>query len=241
MSDYIPKILGVDFDDTLFLNSFPDNYAEPNWPVINYVKSRKTDGWYVILVTCRTNQDHINGAIGACSDVGLTFDAINENHPGLVATFGDCRKIFCDEYIDDKNVTIAQIAPTQLSMQFEPKKIVYISGKMRGLPNLGKDRFDAAEDRLKQAGFIVINPSVLPNGMDEKNYLPICMPMIDAADCIYMLNGWERSSGATAEYAYAVCQGKKIMFESEERALNGTEKSKATTSGAEEGHSPRIS
>ena len=226
MSDTIPKILGVDFDDTLFLHSFPDNYSEPNWHVINYVKSRKLAGWYVILVTCRHDPQHLDGAIAACRDIGLEFDAVNENHPWLIAKYGDCRKIFCDEYIDDKNVTLGQIEPAQTAMAFTPRPVVYISGKMRGLPNLGKDRFDAAEEYLRRLGFVVINPSTIPSGLDENSYLPICMAMLDAADCIYMLDGWESSSGAVAEYTYAACQCKGIMFESIERAQDGAEKTK---------------
>ena len=104
-----PNILGVDFDDTLFIDSFPHNYDKPNWPVINYVKKRKEEGWYIILVTCRTENDVINGAIDACKKVGIHFDAVNENHPALIEFYGDSRKISCDEYIDDKNITIASI------------------------------------------------------------------------------------------------------------------------------------
>lgn len=109
MTNTRQPILGVDFDDTLFLNSFPHNYDEPNWPVIDFVKQKQKDGWYIILVTCRTSDEHINGAIQAAERVGLHFDLVNQNHQGMIDAFGDCRKIFCDLYIDDKNMTLGQI------------------------------------------------------------------------------------------------------------------------------------
>ena len=40
-----------------------------------------------------------------CKEHGIIFDAVNENLPEIVKAFGgDCRKIYADEYIDDKNV-----------------------------------------------------------------------------------------------------------------------------------------
>jgi hypothetical protein len=36
---------------------------------------------------------------------GVEFDVVNENLPGIVQEFGaDCRKIYADQYIDDKDV-----------------------------------------------------------------------------------------------------------------------------------------
>lgn len=102
----IPKILGVDFDDTLFLHSYPNDFSEPCWKNINYVKKRKCEGWYVILVTCRHTKDMIEQAVDAARSVGIEFDAINENHPLLIEKYGDCRKIYCDEYLDDKNIVL---------------------------------------------------------------------------------------------------------------------------------------
>lgn len=40
-------------------------------------------------------------AIEACETVGIKFDYVNENVPELVAMFGDSRKIYCDELLDD--------------------------------------------------------------------------------------------------------------------------------------------
>ena len=40
-----------------------------------------------------------------CAARGIAFDAVNENLPEIVERFGgDTRKVFADEYLDDKAV-----------------------------------------------------------------------------------------------------------------------------------------
>lgn len=90
------------------------------------------------------------------------------------------------------------------------KSIIYLSGKMRGLPDYGRGNFKIAENMLKQLGFQVINPALLPTGLKEHSYMPICTAMIDACDILVLIDGWENSKGSIAEAAYAECQGKKI-------------------------------
>ena len=91
--------------------------------------------------------------------------------------------------------------------------IVYLSGKMYGRPDRGKKQFDEAEERLKQMGHIVLNPANLPQGMPEDCYMPICLAMVDAADAIYLLNGFNDSPGARLESEYAGYMRKKIVYE----------------------------
>ena len=93
------KILAVDFDNTLFKTSYP-NIDKPIWAIIDYVKSKQAQGYIIILWTCRHGQD-LKEAIACCEDIGLNFDYVNENVPELVEKYGDCRKVFCDELIDD--------------------------------------------------------------------------------------------------------------------------------------------
>lgn len=90
--------------------------------------------------------------------------------------------------------------------------IIYIAGRMRGCPNY-KERFDAAEADLKEKGYVVLNPAALPKGLAHTRYMPICLAMIDAADAVYMLDGWESSEGAKVEKMYAEYNEKKIMQE----------------------------
>ena len=88
--------------------------------------------------------------------------------------------------------------------------IVYIAGPITGVLNY-KEAFDVAEAELKEKGHIVLNPSTLPSGLNE--YMEICYKMIDQADSIYLLNGWQNSIGATAEKKYAHDKGLEVNYE----------------------------
>lgn len=102
-------IIGIDFDDTLFLDSWPSNYRQPQIKIIEWAKKRKAEGSYLILVTCREGKS-AEEAVAACAEYGLYFDAVNENHPDNIKKYGDCRKIYCDVYLDDKNISLRQAA-----------------------------------------------------------------------------------------------------------------------------------
>lgn len=93
--------------------------------------------------------------------------------------------------------------------------IVYISGRMTGLPDLGRRHFALTARVLQESGSIVLNPGILPVGLKRGDYMPICLAMLDAADVIYMLCGWEESEGAKLELAYAQYRGKRVIYESE--------------------------
>ena len=94
--------------------------------------------------------------------------------------------------------------------------ILYIAGKMTGLPDLGRHKFADVEERLKRKGHVVLNPCTVPVGLPKNRYLPICLAMIDAADGVYMMDNWETSPGARVEMEYASYQGKEILFEKED-------------------------
>jgi len=91
--------------------------------------------------------------------------------------------------------------------------IVYIAGKMTGLPDKGRAKFADAARRLRDEGNIVLNPAELPDGMPGTSYMPICLAMVSVADAVYALDNWTESSGARIEVRYARYQGKKILFE----------------------------
>ena len=74
-----------------------------------------------------------------------------------------------------------------------------------------RERFDAAERAAKGFDWVVLNPATLPKGLPNEQYLPICLRMIDAADAVLLLDGWEQSKGATIEKMYAEYQGKRII------------------------------
>lgn len=90
---------------------------------------------------------------------------------------------------------------------------IYISGAMRSCMSTYRQKFARAQKMLEEEGHIVINPAVLPVGLDMDRYMPICLSMIDAADAIFLFNNWQNSKGALLEKAYAEYQGKEILFD----------------------------
>lgn len=80
---------------------------------------------------------------------------------------------------------------------------IYIAGPMSGLPDFNRAAFQAAQEVLSEHGNQVLSPAVLPNGLEQHEYMDICLAMLRCADCIYMLKGWENSLGAKAEHALA--------------------------------------
>ncbi len=93
--------------------------------------------------------------------------------------------------------------------------IVYIAGPMSGHEDYNRPAFNDAARRLAEAGHVPINPAVLPTELNDSAYMPICTSMIDGADAIYLLDGWEHSGGAMAEFAYARRQGKRIYTQAQ--------------------------
>lgn len=91
--------------------------------------------------------------------------------------------------------------------------IIYIAGAIASRKDTYKEVFAKAQRELEEKGHIVINPALLPEGLDGKSYMPICMAMIDAVDAVFMLRGWVDSPGARCERHYALYQRKKILYE----------------------------
>ena len=90
---------------------------------------------------------------------------------------------------------------------------VYISGAISNDLWHYKEKFKRAHDKLTKEGHIVLDPSLLPLGLDADKYMPICFAMIDASDAIYMLYDCKTSKGASLELQYAKYQKKIVLKE----------------------------
>ena len=101
-------------------------------------------------------------------------------------------------------------------MERRGKMRVYLSGAITGTNDF-MERFNAVEDRLTSEGMSVVNPakinSNLPKDFIYAEYMEIDFLMIDLCDAIYMMDGWQKSRGATREYWYASGKEKIILFE----------------------------
>lgn len=92
--------------------------------------------------------------------------------------------------------------------------IIYIAGKITGNPDY-KEQFTTAAAMLKSNGFTVLNPCCLPEGLTWEQYMSICIPMVDVADKLYMLENWDSSRGARIEHDHARAHGKEIIYQSD--------------------------
>lgn len=79
------------------------------------------------------------------------------------------------------------------------KPVVFISGPMTGIENFNRDAFNHEASQLRHIGFTVLNPAIFPDGLEHHQYLAMTLVMLEQADAIYLLDGWENSVGAKAE------------------------------------------
>lgn len=95
---------------------------------------------------------------------------------------------------------------------------IYIAGKVTGTSDY-IERFAKAEEWLLEhdTECTVANPVKVNAGLPEntpyKDYIHIGLEMLRACDTIYMLKGWENSSGAVLEHQYAKTLGYQIIYE----------------------------
>lgn len=113
---------------------------------------------------------------------------------------------------------------------------VYISGPITGI-NDYLEKFNKAEEYLTEQGYTVINPakvnSNLPPDTSYDNIMKMCYVMLDMADSIYMLPGWEKSKGACIEYGYAKAKGYLIIEKDPTELLNVEELKRRLFAAAE--------
>ena len=101
-------IIAVDFDGVLVQSAFP-KIGEPDHEMVDLVRLliQKPDV-EVVLWTSRGDQP-LEDAIVWCEQMGLTFDAINDNAPSNKRKYGKLypngtRKVYADYYLDDHNM-----------------------------------------------------------------------------------------------------------------------------------------
>lgn len=98
------KIIAVDFDGTLIEDGKWSGIGATNEKVLNYCKDEHAKGARIILWTNRVGEP-LETAIKWCEEHDLRLDAVNDNLPESVEFFGaNPRKIYADEYIDDRMV-----------------------------------------------------------------------------------------------------------------------------------------
>ena len=90
---------------------------------------------------------------------------------------------------------------------------VYIAGAITDNLNY-REQFKEAEERLVAAGHAVINPCK-NEGFTYREYINMGLCELMHCDAIYLLKGYETSTGALLEYTYAKAVELIIMTEAE--------------------------
>jgi len=94
---------------------------------------------------------------------------------------------------------------------------IYIAGPMTGLPHFNRPAFNQAAINLSFEKHVALNPAILPDGLSEPDYMAIGLTMLQRAEAIYLLSGWQFSAGARAEHALALKLGLEVI---EQRVSN---------------------
>ena len=135
-----------------------------------------------------------------------------------------------DDRPKDTPDTLGPLPPAGPRMASSPNVRAYIAGPMTNKPHFNFAAFDEAATRMRAMGYIVVNPADLDRAMGfDANELPddadwskppnfdveacVKRDMLALIDCdaIYMLPGWSKSVGASAEHAVAAWKGMHIM------------------------------
>lgn len=102
-------IIAVDFDGYL---TDEDNYPDIKscrYDRIAKLKDLRSKGNKLILWTCRSGI-YLEEAVNFCKNFGLEFDAVNDNLEDSIEKYkNNCRKIFADIYLDDKNGNLEEL------------------------------------------------------------------------------------------------------------------------------------
>lgn len=88
---------------------------------------------------------------------------------------------------------------------------IYIAGSITNNLNYEKE-FKEVGEKLTKAGHVVLNP-VKNVGFDYQSYIDMGLAELSQCDAIYLLEGWEKSEGASLERLYAKTVRMKIYYE----------------------------
>jgi hypothetical protein len=112
--------------------------------------------------------------------------------------------------------------------------VIYIAGPMTGYDDFNFEAFDDAAYKFRLFGFRVLNPADFGSaestlaeiGGDDaaaaaahRNAMARDLPLVCAADVLYLLEGWQASRGANLEVHTASLLGKLIIAADEEGLL----------------------
>ena len=90
-------------------------------------------------------------------------------------------------------------------------EMVFISGPLIGELDF-EDHYSEAEESLKEQGYSVMNPSLLPGELEQEKRTRISLAMLAECDIIALLPGWQHSHVALIELSEAIVRDQKILI-----------------------------
>jgi hypothetical protein len=100
---------------------------------------------------------------------------------------------------------------------------IYISGKISGVPNNNKEKFDAIEAKLIERGYEVVNPLRIDPGIKSPEWIHHMKADIkEMMSChlVAVLDDWQDSRGALAEVNLAFDLSMSVV-KADTLAMNG--------------------
>ena len=75
---------------------------------------------------------------------------------------------------------------------------IYIAGEITGDDGY-RAKFQEAAKNLEALGHVVLNPAILPTGLEERDYMRITLVMLEAADLAVFLPDYQERAGHTPD------------------------------------------
>ena len=99
----------------------------------------------------------------------------------------------------------------------QSREVIYIAGAISGT-NDYMERFKNAENVIRKSGRVPINPTIISKPLLEakanyQQFMSVTNELLKCCNGIYLLNGWERSTGAKEELMYALANNYNIYTE----------------------------
>lgn len=97
---------------------------------------------------------------------------------------------------------------------------IYISGPITNTKDF-KERFQKAVKFLisEYPNATIINPSAMESifitkqKISHEEYMELSFKLMNKCDCIYLLKGWQASTGCNQEYGYAMAKNMIRLYE----------------------------
>lgn len=96
-------------------------------------------------------------------------------------------------------------------------KTIYISGPMTGIKDLNASAFLAVEARIRDLSLYPVNPhNLCAADWDWQKCMRADIKALCGCDAIYMLDGWQNSTGAQLELHIAHRLGLRVILTDDE-------------------------